>query len=146
MKIIHLPLLNPPRSQPYEIVLIEPLIERDQVLGVGRVKPFKIFNRVNNAIDSPLKGGTAPHLLTNVIAVLKVVYEDAQTQECKDGDADHHSPVASRGNGERCKDENNRRGAIAQKASEQKHQNWVDHERAEPNCYPFVIATLERRS
>ena len=43
-------------------------------------------------------------------------------------------------------DENDRRGPIAQKTSEQEHQNWVDHERAEPNRYPFAIATLERHS
>ena len=34
LEVIHLPLPNPLRSQPDEIVLIEPFIKRDQVLGL----------------------------------------------------------------------------------------------------------------
>src|SRR6266478_5613293 len=143
---MHLALLNSLSSQPDEIVLIEPLIKRDQVHPVGWVKPFKISNRINDATDSRVERCSAPHLITDVITVMIVIYEDAQSEKYKDGDADHRLPIFSRRNGEGGEDDNNRRGSIAQEASEQKHQNRIDHERAEPNRYTFAIATLESRS
>src|SRR5712691_2224024 len=79
LEIIHLALLDSLSGQTDEIVLIEPLINRVQLHPVGGVKPFKISNGVNDTIDSRLKRCSAPHLITDVIAVLKVIYEDAQT-------------------------------------------------------------------
>ena len=72
LEVVHLALLNSLSRQPDEIVLIEPFIKRHQVCSVGWVKPFKLSNRVNDAIDSRLERCSAPHLITDVIAVLKV--------------------------------------------------------------------------
>ena len=87
LKVIYLALLNSPSRQSDEIVLIQPLIKRNELLPIGRVEQFKVSARVNDAIDSRLERFSAPHLVPDVFAVLKVSHENAQTQESKDSDA-----------------------------------------------------------
>ena len=65
--------LNSSSCQSNKIVLIEPFVERDQVRPVVWVKPFKTSNRVTDAIDSHLERLPAPHLITDLIAVLIVI-------------------------------------------------------------------------
>ena len=54
LQVIHLALLNSLSGQTDEIVLIEPLIKRNQLRPVGGVKPFKLPNSVKGAINSCL--------------------------------------------------------------------------------------------
>src|ERR1700722_18267171 len=146
LKVIDLAILNSPSRKSYEIVLIQPFVQSNEVCPVRGVEPFKVFNRINNAIDSSLKRSSAPHLVPDVFAVLKVSHENAQTQESKDNDATHDPPVASRRNGEHGTYDYDCRGSIAQEASEQKHQNRVDQEGSEPDHNSFEIGALARRS
>src|SRR5207302_1672790 len=43
-------------------------------------------------------------------------------------------------------DDDDRRGSIAQEASEQEHQERVNHERADPDPNPSTISALESRA
>src|SRR6266849_7072508 len=79
LEIIHLALLNSLSGQADEIVLIEPFINRIQLHLVAGVKPFELSNSVSDTTDSCLERCSPPHLISDVIAVRKVVYEDAQT-------------------------------------------------------------------
>src|ERR1700720_507828 len=71
LEIVHLALLNSLSRQTDKIVLIEPFIKRDQLHPVAWVKPFKLSDRIHDAINSRLERCSAPHLITDVIAVLK---------------------------------------------------------------------------
>src|SRR5438309_8183343 len=113
------------------------------MLPVRRVEQLKVGKSIHNAVDSGIERSASPDLFTNLGAVFKIGYKDAQTDKCEYCDTEHHFPVTLSRNRKCRADEHDRSRAITQKPSSDKHHYRKDQERTDPNQNPFAISALK---
>lgn len=134
VQVFHVSVVDASRGESGEIVLIQAGIEREELLLVSWIEELEIPDDIHRHIHSIGHRCTSPDDVANFSTAEEVTEEEAYAEDHRCYPDNQHTWQASGRNGERSKDDDHRSRSIAQESTQQKRENRIDHQRAEPEC------------